>query len=197
MKCFLIICLILPNVVNAPGFDIKPYGEIHPEPVRIPDPTHENILEYFYKLTGSVDKSLEMTAICINETGLNSRYVKEYNNICCIRYGKRAKGYYNYYGIYDDWRDCAKDLNDYLLKYKSKSWYKRFTININRIILSSLKLQKFKRNNSGGSTKLHYGENDNGTKQISNSNSASYERRLYDFNVFGLTTSKFYVPLSR
>ena len=83
-----------------------------------------NIMNYLLTKVDST-KAKRLLAICLNETGLKSNYFK-LNNLCCIRYGVRAKSYKNYYGIYDKWTDCLDDLIDYELKYKKRSWYNRF-----------------------------------------------------------------------
>lgn len=92
----------------------------------------KNILNYLLTKVDS-NKAKRLLAICVNETGLKSKYYK-LNNLCCIRYGARAKYYTNYYGVYDNWTDCLQDLIEYEVKYGKRSWYNRFNKKLNIII---------------------------------------------------------------
>lgn len=91
-----------------------------------------NVLNYLLTKVDS-NRAKRMLAICLNETGLKSKYWK-LNNLCCIRYGKRAISYTNYYGVYKTWTDCIDDLIEYENKYKSRSWYNRFNKELSVLI---------------------------------------------------------------
>jgi hypothetical protein len=97
-------------------------------------PSVSNIFDYVINKVKDTTFSKRIVGICLNETGLIKGKYFNLNNVACIRYGKRAISYVNYYGVYSDWRDCINDVIDYELKYKERSWYNKYSTNINKLI---------------------------------------------------------------